>query len=95
MIVNDLDVVCIGTVPSKTHPPLIVDSNAVLSLPITSELLQTIAWRHPEILKCFRSVYDDEFAKHHAPQIGRETPDGLSGKHALGVTIAKGLDHRL
>ena len=95
VIVNDLDVVCIGAVPSKAYPPLIIHSNAVLPLPVTTELLQTIPWRNPEILKCFRRVYSYEFAKHHAPQIGRESPDGLSGKQALGIAIPEGLDHRL
>ena len=89
MIVNDLDV-GIGTVPSKAHPPLLVDSNAVRPLPITSELLQTIAWRNPEVFKRFRRVYGGEFTEHNAPQIGRKTSDGLPGKQALGVAIAEG-----
>ena len=56
MIVGDLDVVGVALSPAKAHSPLIVDADAVLSVPLARELLQLIAWWNPQILERFRFV---------------------------------------
>src|SRR5918996_4697594 len=50
VIVDDLDVVGIATMPSKADSPLIVDPDAVLSEPITSQPLKPVARRHAKIV---------------------------------------------
>ena len=44
MIVNDFHVVRTVITPLEADPPLLVDSNAVLPLPVTTQGLETIAW---------------------------------------------------
>lgn len=56
VVINDLYVMRIAAVPSKTNPPLVVDANAVLSFPFSVERLQTIAGRYPEIRKLYRGI---------------------------------------
>jgi hypothetical protein len=56
MIVGYLNIIGIRLMPSKTYPPLIVNSDAVLPLPIASELLQSIAWRHPQVFQAFHGI---------------------------------------
>ncbi len=46
MIVNELDLIDIPSLPPEADPPLIVDADTVLSLTITLESLETIRWRH-------------------------------------------------
>jgi hypothetical protein len=56
MIVGYLNIEGIPLMPSKTYPPLIVNSDAVLPLPIASQLLQTVTWRHTQVFQVFRSI---------------------------------------
>jgi hypothetical protein len=43
MIVNDFHVVSISVLPIKADPPLIVDPNAVLAVPVAVKLLQSVS----------------------------------------------------
>ncbi len=51
MIIHDLDIGHIAIFPSEANSPLIVDTNAVLPLPVAFERFKLIAGRLPEILK--------------------------------------------
>jgi hypothetical protein len=51
VVVDDLDVVGCAVAPHEAHAPLIVDANAVLPCPITSECLQPIARRHAQVIQ--------------------------------------------
>jgi hypothetical protein len=42
--------------PCKTDPPLVIDSNAVLALPISGELFDPISRRNAQILQRLRVV---------------------------------------
>lgn len=42
VIVDNLDIVGIAVVPTKTEPPLVIDANAVLTLSVGSQLLQPV-----------------------------------------------------
>lgn len=39
--------------PDKTDAPLSVDADAVLSSPLSAQLLKTIGWRNTEIIQVF------------------------------------------
>jgi hypothetical protein len=43
MIVNDFNVVSISVLPMKADPPLIVDPNAVLAVPVAVRLLYPVS----------------------------------------------------
>jgi len=49
MIIRYLNVVRIAISPDKANAPLIIDSNAVLTRPITLQLFQSISWRHSQL----------------------------------------------
>jgi len=46
MIINNFDFVRRGTFPPKTHTPLVVDTNAVLSSPFALQRFQPISGRY-------------------------------------------------
>jgi hypothetical protein len=62
VIVRDLDAGRSRGGPGKADTPLVVDANAVLSRSIASELLETIARRHPQIVECLRSINDQQLS---------------------------------
>ena len=49
MVVRNFDLVGMAILPTKTHPILLVDSDAVLTVSIAGEPLETIAWWHDEL----------------------------------------------
>jgi len=56
VVINDLDVVGVPVKPHKTHAPLIVDANAVLSSAVAAQSLQPVARWHTQEIKRGRSV---------------------------------------
>ena len=51
MVVNYLHILGALRSPHKANSPLIVDADAVLPLPISSQSFELIAWRHAQIIK--------------------------------------------
>src|SRR5580704_11672266 len=49
MIVDDLNFVSVALAPNKTKPPLVVDSDAVLSFSIAMQRFQTISRRRHQV----------------------------------------------
>jgi hypothetical protein len=56
VVVHDLDVVRIATVPSEADSPLIVDPHAVLTGAITPQPFQAVPRRDTQIIQPHRSV---------------------------------------
>ena len=93
MIVDDLDVVCVGSEPSETDAPLIVDSDAVLASPVSGEFLKAIRGRNAEVEEAGRGIKHDEFAKGNSLKVRRHSANPLPFEKALGVGVAKAADH--
>ena len=51
VVVCDLDVVGVASLPPEADPSLVVDADAVLTLSVARELLETIARGNPHILQ--------------------------------------------
>jgi len=56
MVVDDFNVPSAVGSPAKADSPLVIDSNAVLATPVTTELLQSVAWRHVGIVQILGAV---------------------------------------
>jgi hypothetical protein len=78
VIINDLDLAPVAIVPYKRGPPLVVDSNAVLALPIADELLEPVSRRNPKILQRLRVVQHRELPT-------RDVLDAPKSRTALAV----------
>jgi hypothetical protein len=62
MVIDDLDVVGITVAPTKADPPLIVNSNAVLSFSIARKAFKPIAGGSFEIIEAAGVVYLHQFS---------------------------------
>jgi hypothetical protein len=51
MVVHNLDITGIALSPHKTNPPLIVNSNAVLPLSISTQGFQAVSWWNAQIIQ--------------------------------------------
>jgi hypothetical protein len=78
VIIHDLDVVSITLAPYETHPPLVIDPNAMLALAVTAELLQVVSRRRPQVLYRLSIVQHRELTL-------RPALDTLEARTALAV----------
>jgi hypothetical protein len=51
VVVNDLDLLWASVGPPETDPPLVVDSDAVLTRSIALQLLEPVAWRQAKLFE--------------------------------------------
>src|SRR5579884_561022 len=93
MVVDDLNVVSVAVSPSKADAPLIVDPNTMLACAIPSELLESIAWRPPQVVQLFGRVHQPKLAEHDALEVGRKAPHRFPTEKPFGVAISERVDH--
>lgn len=93
VVVHDLHVVGISTVPSKADSPPVVDPDAVLPGPITPKPLQPIPGRHAKIIQPRGGVQHPEFSEAHLLHFRSEPSSPSSLEQPLGVPVAETLDH--
>jgi len=51
VVVDDLDIECIASIPTKTEAPLIVHPDAVLPFATALQGFEPVARRHPQIIQ--------------------------------------------
>ena len=66
MIIHNFHAMCFAVAPDETDPPLVVDSNTMLSGPIPLERLQAIPRWHAKVLQACDSVKIKELPPRHA-----------------------------
>jgi hypothetical protein len=92
VIVNDFDLIRSILPPRKTDAKLIIDTDAVLALSVSSERLQIIAWWNSQIGQsdsCFNLI---QLPERHALNVS--PPSGIPpDKELERVAIFEVLDH--
>jgi hypothetical protein len=86
VIVGDLDVMGSVSHPDKTDPPLIVDSDTVLSGPLPFQLLKSVSGWRRQVFEIGGTVEHCEFPLSDGPE-AREFFDRLSCKEPLRLFI--------
>ena len=74
MVIHDLDILCVAIMPAETDSPLVVDADAVLTLPAACQFLESIAWRDSQILDCVGRIKHRQFSKGRSLHISAEFP---------------------
>ena len=92
MIVDYLHIPGITVSPSKTDPPLFVDPDAVLTLSITLQCLQTVARRRAQVVQRSRPMEIQELSTRDALDL-MPARDRIFRKKPFGIAVPKALDH--
>lgn len=58
MIVCYLDIMSISVQPSKADSPLVIDSDAMLSLSVARKFLKPISWGNPKVVQSLCRIQD-------------------------------------
>ena len=69
MVVDDFEVMGISGFPAETDTELIIDSDAVLAVPIAAEAFQTVAWRNGQFEELHCTVDLIEFSTGDPPKV--------------------------
>lgn len=92
MVIDDFDIGRIAVLPAETDSPLIIDSNTVLTVPISSEFFQSISRWDPQISKCIRRIQDQKLSQ--SQTLNSAESLGVSAlKNLLSLAAAKPSDH--
>ena len=92
MKIHNFDIVRIATLPSKANPPLVIDTDAVLTQPVVFQHFQFIAGRLPQILKGSGAMQVEKFAP-RLPFEGLKTGNSTIIKESGGVATSERFDH--
>jgi len=93
MVVTDLHVGGIAIAPREAYPPLIVDTDAVLTGAIADEPLKAVPRRNAEISKTPGRVEDEQLSVSALLYVSRQPPRSLPVEDPPRLSIAKALDH--
>jgi hypothetical protein len=80
VVVRDLDIPCRTFAPFEAYPPLIVDTDAMLSAPIAVQSFKAIARRNPQIVEPFGSVEGEKLGSTPALNLIGQALNRVAGK---------------
>ena len=87
MVVNDLNPFWTSIAPLEADTPLIINSDTVLRHMVTTQTLEPVARRNPEVFQTTRSVNLIQLAQRDASDAWVEGRNRLPRKQPLGLTI--------
>src|SRR5882724_3689533 len=93
VIVHDRHIPRRSLAPFKAYPPLIVDTDAVLSTPVAMQSFEPIARRHPQIVELFGRIHSKEPGSCTALNLVRHGLDRITGKQRCRALVGEALDH--
>src|SRR6056297_563292 len=94
MVIGDFDLIRVAVSPGKTGPPLVIDADAVLPLPVPLEPLQPVSGRHPEVVQVTGVVKHPQFATTYTLNRDRKPPGDRPVPDFLRLTIRESRNHR-
>ena len=94
VVVDDLDVECIGNAPHEADAPLVVDADTVLTGAISLQGFETIARGNAKVGEGIGRIENDELAKRDALETCRQPAQAMTVKERFRVGIAEGTYHR-
>jgi hypothetical protein len=71
MVIHNLDVLSASLCPAEAHAELIINAYAVLAGPITSQGLQSVAWRNTEVFQSPRDLKLPKFSARYDSDAGK------------------------
>jgi len=93
VVIGNLHVVSVSQLEAKDDTPLVVNGNRVLAFTRTGECVESIAWRHSQILKTNSQITIFKPAKRSPDELGRKSFRFSSLEKLTSVLFGKGFDH--
>ena len=71
MVIHNLRVGSTFVRPHEAQPPLVIDADAVLAFPVSSQHFQTVAGRAAQKIQCLRCIQLGQFSFCHGLDVGK------------------------
>ena len=85
--------VCIPVLPFETDPPLIVNTDAMLTFSIPRQNFKSISRRNSKVLGCRTPIQHPELSKCSLLNIVRQLLGKLPMKYLISFTTLEALNH--
>jgi hypothetical protein len=93
MIIRDLNIKRVRTFPFETNPPLIIDSNTILSYPVTASFFESIRWWNSQVVDIDGIVDHTEFSQSHLLNVRWQFTRLFALIDFLCLIVFEGFDH--
>ena len=93
MVIDNLNISSLARFPAKDDAPLIINSDTVLSLPVSGKLFQPVSWRYSKVFNQIRTIEKIKFPPGQFLKLQGKPLDPLSLKIPFCVPVSKGLYH--
>lgn len=91
--IDNFDLMRAVRLPDEADPILVVDTNAVLSVPIASQALEPVSRGNPQVGQCAGAVKHQQLSQGSPPEARRESPALSRFPEQLSFGIGEALDH--
>jgi len=95
VVIHDLNIEGVSCPPFKTNAPLVIDPNAVLTLPVSVQGFQMVRRGNPQIVQRYRPAYHSELPKGHRLNVVGQPMGKGPVKNKLGFFPLEASDHAL
>jgi hypothetical protein len=95
VIVGELYLMRFAIAPDEADPPLIVDADAVLPLPVAAKHLQPITRHGAKLLEALRGMDQLELATRPRDDALVDTPHASTLEQRRGTPISEAPDHEI
>jgi len=95
VVVDDFRVGYFAVLPHKTHPPLLIDADAMLTLAVALECLEMVARRHSQIAESCRRIEVLELLACPLLYLSVETLDEFTTEYSFRPLVLERSDHLL
>jgi hypothetical protein len=93
VVISKLHVVSFTVAPNKADPPLIIDPNAELTSPITTQRLKPIAGHDPQLFQALRRMDDLELPARPRDEASVDTLDESPLEQRRRARVSEAPDH--
>ena len=94
VIIDNFNIIRIASSPSKANAPALVDTDAVLSLPIGDKLLKMISGRNAQIIQRSGSIENLQLAACVSLDLRWKLARELTAEDPLSFLVRKTFNHK-
>jgi len=93
MVIDYFNIMCVAVLKPETQTPLVIDPNAPLPSPITTQFLQAVARWTTQVVNAYRSIQQHELTQRQSLEVNMPLPDLSTDKDSGGVFASERLNH--
>jgi hypothetical protein len=95
MVIDNLNIIGMQVDPTKTNPVLVVDSDRMLSHPISTQRLELVVRRRLQVMQGSRGIHHHQLTPRHPLEALPFLVPRATLEQGFSATVAKALDQNI